>query len=86
MQDFSHLLSEKVDAIAQQWVEAVAQDQQIKSTKNLSKTAIRDHVPHVLTALVTVLAKAQTSDIKTIVEASLGHGMQRAEQGFDQSS
>ncbi|NDJ23236.1 sensor histidine kinase [Nostoc sp. B(2019)] len=83
MQDFSHLLSEKVDAIAQQWVEAVAQDKKIKSTKNLSKTAIRDHVPHVLTALVTVLAKAQASDIKTIVEASLEHGLQRAEQGFD---
>jgi RsbT co-antagonist protein rsbRD N-terminal domain len=48
MQDFSHLLSEKVDAIAQQWVEVVAQDQQIKSTENLSKTAIRDQVLMIL--------------------------------------
>jgi signal transduction histidine kinase len=83
MQDFSRLLAEKVDAIAQQWVEAVTQDQQIKSTENLSKTAIRDHVPHVLAALVTVLAQTQESDVKTIVEASLEHGLQRAEQGFD---
>jgi signal transduction histidine kinase len=83
MQDFSHLLSQKVDEIAQQWVEAVTQDQQIQSTGNLSKTAIQDHIPYVLNALVSVLAQTQQSDIKTIVRASLQHGFVRAEQGFD---
>ena len=32
---------------------------------------------------MTVLAHTQDSDIRTIVEASLQHGLERAEQGFD---
>ncbi|MBW4512230.1 MAG: HAMP domain-containing histidine kinase [Scytonematopsis contorta HA4267-MV1] len=83
MQDFSLLLSQKVDAISQQWVEAVSQDQHIQSSDNLSKTAIQNHIPYVINALVSVLAVTQQSDIKTIVEASLQHGFERAEQGFD---
>lgn len=83
MQDFSQLLSEKVDAIAQQWVEAVAEDKRIESTAHLSYKAIQDHLPYVLKALVTVLAESQKSDIKTIIQASLQHGIERAEQGFD---
>jgi signal transduction histidine kinase len=83
MEDFSQLLSLKVKAIAQNWVEVVAQDRQIKTTENLSRTAIQDHIPHVLAALVTVLAQTEQSDIRTIIEASLQHGFERAEQGFD---
>lgn len=83
MQDFTHLLSQKVDKISSQWVEAVAKDQQIPSTDRLSKSAIQDHIPHVLKALVSVLATTEKSDIKTIITASLQHGFERAEQGFD---
>lgn len=83
MQDFTHLLSQKVDKISSQWVEAVANDQQIPSTDRLSKSAIQDHIPHVLKALVSVLATTEKSDIKTIITASLQHGFERAEQGFD---
>jgi signal transduction histidine kinase len=83
MEDFTHLLSQKVDTISQQWVEAVAQNRQIPSTNRLSKSAIEDHIPHVLKALVSVLATTEPSDIKTIISASLQHGFERAEQGFD---
>jgi len=83
MSDFSQLLSEKVDTIAQQWVDAVAHDRQITSTDRLSQTAIRNHIPHVLAALITVLAEDQANDVETLAQASLQHGTLRAEQGFD---
>jgi len=81
--DLSQLLTERSQVITDQWVEAVFQDQQIKSADQLSPTAIRDHIPHILAALATVLAEAQENDIETIVKASLEHGALRAGQGFD---
>jgi signal transduction histidine kinase len=83
MANFSQLLIERSEVIANQWVEAVSWDRQIQSTENLSRTAIRNHIPHVLDALATVLAHDQTSDVETIARASLQHGILRAEQGFD---
>ncbi|OKH34278.1 hypothetical protein NIES2101_39275 [Calothrix sp. HK-06] len=83
MEDFSRLLSQRVDIILQQWVEAVVKDKQIKTTDNLSRTAIQDHVPYLLKALISVLSQNKVSDVKAIVENSLQHGAIRAEQGYD---
>ncbi|WAL62277.1 sensor histidine kinase [Thermocoleostomius sinensis] len=83
MTDFAQLLTERSETITNQWIEAVSSDRQIQSTENLSRTAIRDHIPHVLKALATVLSHKQDSDIATIAQASLQHGTLRAEQGFD---
>ena len=83
MSDLSQLLTERSHVITEEWVEAVFQDQQIKSADPLSPTAIRDHIPYILAALATVLADTQENDIPTIVQASLKHGALRAEQGFD---
>jgi signal transduction histidine kinase len=83
MIDFSQLLEERSETIANQWVEAVKRDRQIQSTDHLSPVAIRDHIPHVLMALTTVLSHQQDNDIETLIEASLQHGALRAEQGFD---
>lgn len=81
--DLSQLLTERSHIITEQWVEAVFQDHQIKSADPLSPTAIRDHIPHILAALATVLAETQENDISTVVKASLEHGALRAGQGFD---
>ncbi|MBF2065234.1 MAG: sensor histidine kinase [Calothrix sp. C42_A2020_038] len=83
MQDFSQLLSQRVDVISQQWVEAVVEDKRIKSADKLSATAVKDDVPYILEALISVLARNQENDVKTIVEAGFQHGLERAEQGFD---
>ena len=83
MPDLSALLAERSQTIVDQWVEAVFEDQQIKSADQLSPTAIRDHIPHILAALATVLAETQQSDVETIIRASLQHGALRAGQGFD---
>ncbi len=83
MLNLSQLLSEKIGVITQQWVEAVAEDRQIKSADLLPRSAIRDHIPMVLKALVTILSQSELSDTQTVIRDSLVHGSERAEQGFD---
>ncbi len=83
MQDYSQLLSDKVDAIAQQWVDAVIQDGQIQSTEHLSRPGVENHVSDVLNALATLLSQTEESDIETIAKDSLHHGVLRAKQDFD---
>ena len=83
MLNLSQLLSEKIEVITQQWVEAVAEDRQIKSADSLPRSAIRDHIPMVLKALVTILSQSEVSDTQTVIRDSLIHGSERAEQGFD---
>ena len=80
--NFSQLLAEKIDEIAKNWVEAVRLDRQISSADDLPHSAIQNHVPDVLMAMATVLSKSQDSDIQSIVQNSLEHGVLRAEQGF----
>ncbi|WGV25252.1 sensor histidine kinase [Halotia branconii] len=81
--DFSQVLAEKTDTILYHWVIAVRKDRRIESADDLSYTAIRNHIPDVLKAMVTVLSKSEDSDIKSIVTASFQHGVLRFEQGFD---
>ncbi|NMG21325.1 sensor histidine kinase [Brasilonema bromeliae] len=83
MKDFSQLLRDKTQKIIKQWVEAVRRDKKISSTNNLTRTAIKNHVDHVLLALATVLSQYQDDEVQPLVQASLHHGTLRAEQGFD---
>jgi signal transduction histidine kinase len=83
MKDFSKLLVDKTELILEQWVEAVRQDSCIESADELPRPAIENHLSHVLSAMATVLSQSQDSQIKPIVQASLHHGVLRAEQGFD---
>ncbi len=80
--DFSQLLAEKIDTIVKNWVEAVRFDRQISSADDLPHSAIRNHLPDVLTAMTSVLSKSEDTDIESIVQNSLEHGVLRAEQGF----
>lgn len=83
MLDFSQLLTQKAERITEQWLNAVERDHRIPTADHLSRTAIRDHIPHVLEALTTVLSHYEEDDVETIARASLQHGSQRAEQGFE---
>lgn len=83
MINFSQLLADRADAIIKQWMDAVQQDRHLKSDDTLSETAVRDHLPLVLDAMVTILSKTQASELQPLVEASFQHGILRAEQGFD---
>ncbi|MBW4664134.1 MAG: RsbRD N-terminal domain-containing protein [Chroococcus sp. CMT-3BRIN-NPC107] len=42
MNDFSQLLSDKINVITDRWVSAVRQDRQIESADNLPRTAIQN--------------------------------------------
>ncbi|MBD2204192.1 HAMP domain-containing histidine kinase [Calothrix sp. FACHB-1219] len=81
--DFSQVLADKTDTIAQKWVLEVRKDKYIESADDLSYIAIQNHLPDVLEAMVTVLSTSVGNDVKSIVVASLQHGILRAEQGFD---
>ncbi|MBE9006545.1 HAMP domain-containing histidine kinase [Fortiea sp. LEGE XX443] len=81
--DFSQLLAEKTNIIIETWIAAVRQDRQIESADELSYTAIKNHIPDIFQAMITVLSQSQNSDIKSILTASWQHGLLRAEQGFD---
>ncbi|WP_414548568.1 sensor histidine kinase [Anabaena sp. CCY 0017] len=81
--DFSLLLAENVDIILKKWVAAVLKDREIESAEDLPYTAIRNDLPDVLKAMVTVLSKSQGNDIQSIITASWHHGILRAKQGFD---
>lgn len=81
--DFSQVLAEKTNTILSKWIVTVRKDRQIESADDLSYTAIKNHLPEVLKAMVTVLSTTQGNDLKSIVTASWEHGVLRAEQGFD---
>ncbi|WP_407884893.1 sensor histidine kinase [Scytonema sp. NUACC26] len=84
MKDFSQLLENKTQIIVEEWVEAVREDKKITITKNLSRSAIQNHLGDILNALADVLAKSpQDEEMKRIVQESLNHGILRAEQGYD---
>lgn len=83
MLDFSQLLLDKIDTITDRWVTAVRQDRQIESADNLPRTAIQDHMVMVLEAMATVISKYQNSEVQPILDASIHHGVLRAEQGFE---
>jgi signal transduction histidine kinase len=83
MIDFSQALQDKIDIIVQNWIEAVRADEQIKTAKQLTYTSVRDSLPIVLQAMVTLLSQSEESDIRTLIEESLDHGTVRAKQGYD---
>ncbi|MBD1848733.1 HAMP domain-containing sensor histidine kinase [Leptolyngbya sp. FACHB-711] len=83
MIDFGKLMHQQADTIVQQWVEAVRQDEQIQTTGELTYKAIQNSLPKVLNALATILSEEERSDVQTLIETTLEHGIVRADQGFD---
>ena len=83
MIDFSQALQDKIDIIVQNWIAAVRADEQIETAKQLTYTSVRDSLPIVLQAIVTMLSQSEESDIRTLIEESLDHGTVRAKQGYD---
>ncbi|MBW4573879.1 MAG: sensor histidine kinase [Aphanothece sp. CMT-3BRIN-NPC111] len=83
MKDFSQALLNKIDIIVENWIEAVRQDGQIESAKQLPYKAVRDSLPIVLQAIATMLSETEDSDIETLVQKSIEHGVLRAKQGYD---
>lgn len=81
--DFSTTLNQKRNTIIERWIRAVFEDQQIEATNELTFEAVRDSLPRVLKSLAAMLADDQPENFRVIDEASLEHGVIRAEQGFE---
>ncbi|MCU0550720.1 MAG: sensor histidine kinase [Leptolyngbya sp. Prado105] len=83
MRDFSQLLKDQMDSIRHDWVDAVARDRQIPSAESLSRTAIEDHIQLVLVAMSQALSQIEEDDTIAVENASISHGVLRANQGFE---
>ncbi|MBE9157431.1 sensor histidine kinase [Nodosilinea sp. LEGE 06152] len=81
--DFSTILNQKRDTIIDLWIGAVFEDQQIEATNELTFNAVRDSLPRVLASLADMMAHSDPENYQVIDEASLEHGLIRAEQGFE---
>nr|WP_199312153.1 HAMP domain-containing sensor histidine kinase [Phormidium tenue] len=76
-------MDQKRDTIIELWIKAVFDDQQIEATNELTFNAVRDSLPKVLESLAAMMANSDLEGFETIDEASLEHGLIRAEQGFE---
>ena len=83
MRDFSQTLLNKIDAIIEDWVEAVRQDREIESAHELTYKAVLDDLPSVLHSIVTILSEPEENNQSLLVKDSLEHGALRAKQGYD---
>jgi len=83
MIDFSQALQDKIDIITHNWIEAVRGDEKIGTAKQLTYDSVRDSLPIVLQAIVTMLSQSEESDIRAVIQESLDHGTVRAQQGYD---
>jgi len=81
--DFSQEILNKLDSIVNTWVEAVRQDVELESTRELTYKAVLDGLPSVLRAIAQILSGSEDEGLATIVEKSLEHGVIRAKQGYD---
>ncbi|MEG4091372.1 sensor histidine kinase [Microcoleus sp. Pol12B4] len=83
MIDFSQALQDKIDIITENWIEAVRGDEEIGTAKQLTYDSVRDSLPIVLEAIVTMLSQSEESDFRAVIQESLDHGAVRAQQGYD---
>ncbi|MBE9102165.1 sensor histidine kinase [filamentous cyanobacterium LEGE 07170] len=81
--DFSTIFRQKRDAIIERWIESVFDAQQIDATNQLTFEAVRNSLPKVLDSLAVMLAGDRTDKFKAVDEASIEHGIIRADQGFE---
>ena len=84
MRDLGEALQEKTDAIVKNWVEAIRDDVEIESAKELAYQSVRDSIPFVLKAIATLLTRTSADDDpQQVTDQSWQHGIDRAEQGYD---
>ena len=71
MIDFSQALQDKIDRITENWIEAVRGDEKIGTAKQLTYDSVRDSLPIVLQAIVTLLSQSEESDFRAVIQESL---------------
>ncbi len=83
METISQSFERKIDEIVKKWKKAVRRDVKIESSKNLSEPALTDLIPQVLKAMTTALNESEEDDFEVVAQASLEHGVNRFEHGYN---
>lgn len=83
MINISQIFVSKIDLILELWKEKVRHDSKIESAKKLSEPALRDLIPKVLESMGTALDRSEDDDFDMLAQASLEHGINRHENGYD---
>lgn len=83
MKDLGQSLSNQLEMIVERWVEAVHQDGEINSAKELAYNAVKNSLPEILAELARLLSRQHSGDEDKLEDKSLHHGFVRAEQGYD---
>lgn len=83
MENISQAFARKLDEILENWKLKVRLDTKIENSKNLSEPALTDLIPLVLEAMTTALNESEEDDFEIVAQASLEHGVNRFEHGYD---
>ncbi|WP_242541526.1 sensor histidine kinase [Phormidium pseudopriestleyi] len=83
MENISQAFASKIDEILEKWKLKVRLDTKIENSKNLSEPALINLIPQVLDAMTTALNESEEDDFKMVAQASLEHGVNRFEHGYD---
>lgn len=81
--NLSQLLHQKADTIVNNWVRAVYSDTEIQSNNSLPYVSVKNHIPHLLTAMANIISQSTEDDVKSLIWASLEHGKERVKFGFE---
>ncbi|WP_319422556.1 sensor histidine kinase [Pleurocapsa sp. FMAR1] len=81
--DIGKILLAKTNTIAESWIESIRQNIDIKSSKGLAHTSVRNSIPLVIEALASLLSDSITDKPQQLKDGGLEHGFVRAEQGYD---
>ncbi|MCT7960017.1 HAMP domain-containing histidine kinase [Laspinema sp. D1] len=83
METISQSFASKIDEILKHWKIKVRLDTKIENSKNLSEPALTNLIPEVLEAMTTALNESEEDDFEIVAQASLEHGINRFEHGYD---
>lgn len=83
MKTISQAFASKIGEILKQWKIKVRLDTKIENSKNLSEPALTNLIPQVLEAMKTALNESEEDDFEIVAQASLEHGVNRFEHGYD---
>ena len=79
----SQVLVDRREDIIQRWLARMQHDDVIDSDRNLSRTETLDSLPDIIDAIAHLLSAPDIDDVKTLLDRGLGHGKERARQGYD---
>ncbi|QIZ72742.1 sensor histidine kinase [Oxynema aestuarii] len=83
MIQIDRFFNKNLDRIFETWKEKVREDRKITSSNGLSEPALENLIPQVLDAMCVACSPGKVANNRQIEIASLEHGTEREEQGFD---